>query len=122
MRGLGRHGRLTTLAVLALLGPGAGGCQKPAPEAPSAKSAALPPLEVVKGGKWLFTYADGSGAFTTTDDAAAVPAGSRRLVRVIDASRPGESKDGVSVYAIDVGELLRAGKATARVLTRGAFE
>jgi arsenate reductase-like glutaredoxin family protein len=100
-----------------------GGCRKPAPEAPPPQERALPPLQVDGKGKWLYTYADESGRFITTDDAAAVPAGSRKMVRVTDPSRAAsERRDGVSVYVIDLDELSARGKMEARTLSRQAFE
>jgi glutaredoxin len=107
----------------ALTGALAAGCRKPVPEAPAPQELSLPALEVTKDGKWLYTYVDASGAFATTDDPAAVPEGSRKLVRVLDPSRAAsERRDGVAVYVVDVGALLRAGKAPARTLSRQAFE
>jgi glutaredoxin len=108
--------------VLGLLGSGVG-CKKTTPETPPPKQAALLPLEVSKEASWLFTYADASGAFVTTDDPQTVPEGSRRLVRVIDPSADvAERRDLVQVYAIDLDEFLRAGKVQAQALSREAFE
>jgi glutaredoxin 3 len=98
-------------------------CRKPAPDVPPVQERSLPPLEVESKGKWLYTYADESGRFVTTDDAAAVPAGSRRLVRVTDPSRAAtERRDGVTVYVLDLDELAARGKVAARTLSRQAFE
>jgi len=83
----------------------------------------LPPLEVQKDGSWLFTYVDDTGQFATTDKADSVPARSRHLVRVVDPSKGAlDRRDLTNVYAIDVAELLRAGHARARPLSRFAFE
>jgi glutaredoxin 3 len=100
-----------------------GGCRKPAPDAPPPQERALPALQVDRAGKWLFTYADDSGRFVTTDDANAIPAASRRLVRVVDPSRAAhERRDGVTVYVVDLERLASEGKVPARVLSREAFE
>jgi glutaredoxin len=109
----------------------ASACRKSAPEAPPVAERELPPLEVSndasknasKGAKWLYTYVDAQGAFGTTDDPAAIPEGSRRLVRVIDPSRAaGERRDTVQVYVIDAAELIASGKVKAQVISREAFE
>jgi glutaredoxin len=108
-------------AALALEGVGA--CHKPAPATAPAVESQLPPLEVKKDGTWLFTYVDDTGAFATTDKADSVPARSRRLVRVVDPSKGAlDRRDTTNVYVIDLAELMRAGHAPARPLSRLAFE
>ncbi len=83
----------------------------------------LPELQVDRQGKWLFTFADEAGRFVTTDDASAVPAGSRRLVRVVDPSRAAhERRDGVTVYVLDLDRLSREEKVAAKGMSRQAFE
>jgi glutaredoxin 3 len=78
---------------------------------------------VKRDGKYLFTYVEPSGAFTTTDDASAIPPAARRLVRVTDPARAAtDRRDLASVYVVDLDELERAGKVSARVLSRLAFE
>jgi arsenate reductase-like glutaredoxin family protein len=112
-------------ALLGLLAASlaAAGCRKVTPEVPPVQERSLPPLEVDSKGKWLFTYADDSGRFVTTDDATSVPPGSRRLVRVIDPARAaGERRDGVTVYVVDLDDLMARGKVAARTLSRQAFE
>jgi glutaredoxin len=96
------------------------GCKKAVPEVPPAPAAATPPLEVTAGGKWLYTYADESGRFVTTDDVKKVPADARRVVRVIDPAEP--TSDPGRVHVVDLGEVEKKGKATARLLSREAFE
>jgi glutaredoxin len=109
--------------ALGLLVAALGACRKPAPDVPPPQEQALPPLQVDSQGKWLFTYADDSGRFVTTDDVASIPAASRRLVRVVDPSRAAhERRDGVAVYVVDLDRLASAGKVPARVLSREAFE
>jgi glutaredoxin len=99
------------------------GCRKPAPAAPPPEEVRLPPVEVKKDGSWLFTYVDDKGQFETVDKPDAVPARSRRLVRVVDPSRGVQDRrDTTNVYVVDVNELLRAGHSRARPLSRPAFE
>jgi glutaredoxin len=113
--------RLLTSSLL-LLVVFAGGCRKSTPDAP-AQAASLPPLEVSREGKWLFTYLDPKGEFATTDDPKAIPAGAQRVVRVVDPARAAqERRDVVRVYVVDVSEVLKAGKAQAKELSREAFE
>jgi glutaredoxin len=101
----------------------AAGCRKPAPAIPPPEEAKLPPAEVKKDGSWLYTYADSNGQFVTVDKPDAVPAEARRLVRVIDPSKEsGQRKDTTNVYVVDGNELLKAGRVTARSLSRQAFE
>lgn len=98
-------------------------CRKSTPAPPPGAEAAPPPLEVKRGGTYLFTHVDAAGVFTTTDDPAAVPPVARRLVRVTDPARATpERRDLTSVYVIDLDELARAGKVKARVISREAFE
>jgi glutaredoxin len=88
-----------------------------------AASANPPKLEVSKDSPFLYTYVEASGAFATTDKADDVPEKARRLVRVVDpAKATNDRQDTTRVYVIDLGELLGAGKVTARVLSREAFE
>jgi glutaredoxin len=79
-------------------------------------------VEVLKGGRWLFTYVEPSGTFTTTDKPESVPAGSRAMVRVFDPSDPAKTDAPGQVYVTDLNELLKSGKAPARALSREAFE
>ena len=81
----------------------------------------LPKLEVSKDSAVLYTYVEPKGTFATTDKAADVPENARKLVRVVDPAVSGR-QDATRVYVLDLGELLSAGKATARVLSREAFE
>jgi arsenate reductase-like glutaredoxin family protein len=107
-------------AFLLALGPG---CKKSAPPVTPAEQAQLPPLEVKKDASWLFTYVDAKAQFTTVDKLDDVPAGARRLVRVVDPTKEApDRRDTTNVYVIDADELARTGKATARVMSRQAFE
>src|SRR5262245_14421575 len=110
------------LTILTLLAA-ASACRRSTPAAPTQNETKLPPLEVRKEGSWLFTYMTPEGAFATTDKADEVPAPSRRLVRVVDPSKAAaERRDTTVVYVVDLAEVLRAGKAAAKALSREAFE
>jgi glutaredoxin len=112
---------MRTMLLLAALVIAGAGCRKPTPAVPPPQE--LAPLEVNKDGSWLYTYVDEKGEFTTVDKPDAVPASARRLVRVIDPSKGDrERHDTTSVYVVDVNQLLHDGKATARPLSRAAFE
>ena len=77
------------LIAITLLVAGAASCKRPAPEAPPAPPAGMPAtIEVLKGGRWLFTYAEASGTFATTDKPESVPEPARSLVRVLDPAAP----------------------------------
>lgn len=97
-------------------------CRRSVPEAPPAPKAAAGVVEVLKGGRWLFTYVEPSGTFTTTDKPESVPAGSRAMVRVFDPSDPAKTDLPGQVYVTDLNELLKAGKSPAKPLSREAFE
>jgi glutaredoxin 3 len=105
--------------ALALALVAAAGCRKPKPEVPAGQ---LPPLQVDRAGKWLYTHADGAGRFVTVDDPQTIPPESRAVVRVTDPARAGDRKDGVAVYVVDVNQLLDKGKVPAQVLSREGFE
>ncbi len=114
----GRWLALSSLLALSLVG-----CRKSTPPAPPpAAQAQLPTLEVKKGASLLFTYVKADGLFATTDNAESVPEEARRLVRVIDPNQGAGRRDTEQVYVIDVGEFLKAGQATAKVMSREAFE
>jgi glutaredoxin len=111
---------LVTCALLALAGPA---CRRAAPDAPPAPKAAPGAIEVLKGGRWLFTYVEPSGSFSTTDKPESVPAGSRAIVRVFDPSdTAAKTGDSAMVYVVNINELLRSEKVRARPLSRDAFE
>jgi glutaredoxin len=97
-------------------------CKKGTPPTPTRTAdGTVPTIEVQKDSPLLFTYVNPKGVFATTDKSEEVPENARRLVRVVDPSK-GSGPDATRVYAIDLGELLKAGKTTARALSREAFE
>ncbi len=110
--------RFVLLACVALLG-----CRKSVPATPTVAETSLPPIEVSKDGAWLFTYVDDAGAFATVDKLDAIPAPSRRVVRVVDATRgAAERRDSAQVYVVDAEALGKLGKVKAKALSREAFE
>jgi glutaredoxin len=113
--------RLIAMASLALaLGAS---CKKAAPDvAPAPPPGAPATVEVLKGGRWLFTYAEPAGTFTTTDKPESVPEGARALVRVFDPSAPEKTDAAGRVYVTNLNDLLSKGKTSARVMSREAFE
>ena len=112
------------LSVLLGIGTIGLGCKKSTPPAPRREMMAeLPKLDVSKDTPLLFTYVEPKGTFATTDKADDIPPNARHLVRVVDPAKPaGEQHNGTQVYVVDLGELLGSGKATARGLSREAFE
>jgi glutaredoxin len=107
----------------------AGACKKSAPPTPPAPPATVAakapeaPVTFSKDSPLLFTYVEPKGTFATTDKAEDVPDNARRLVRVVDPSKPTPDKqDTTKVYAVDLSELLGSGKAQGRLLSREAFE
>jgi glutaredoxin len=110
--------RLTVVALLA----GLGGCRKSTPPAPAAAPGAPATIEVLKDGRWLFTYAEPAGTFATTDKPDSVPEPARNLVRVFDPSATDKADGAGRVYVTDLNEVMSKGKAQAKVMTREAFE
>jgi glutaredoxin len=112
------------MSFILVLGAFAAGCRKSAPPmAPPAAPSEPTKLEVSKDSPLLYTYVEPKGTFATTDKAEDIPQNARRLVRVVDPSKTtNNSRDTTKVLAVDLGELLNAGKAHARVLSREAFE
>ena len=108
------------LSILLALGL-APACRKSTPPAPppSARAEATAKMTVSKDSPLLYTYVEPKGTFATTDKAEDVPQIARRLVRVVDPTKANAS---TLVYVVDLGELLGAGKADARPLSREAFE
>lgn len=96
------------------------GCRRSAPATPAIEP---PPaeLQVLKDGRFLFTYVEPTGTFATTDKPDIIPEPSRKMVRVIDPGQT-KAKDATSVYTTNVNELLTSGKAAGRPLPREAFE
>jgi glutaredoxin len=114
--------RLLSTALVLLIGISA--CRKSKPPAPpAARQVAIPRLEVSKSSPLLYTYVDAKGTFVTTDKAEEVPEDARRLVRVVDPSKPAPAgADSTKVFALDLNDLLRAGKGEAKAMSREAFE
>ena len=111
------------LIAITLLIAAVASCKRPAPEAPPAPPAGMPAtIEVLKGGRWLFTYAEASGTFATTDKPESVPEPARSLVRVLDPAAPDKAGSAGQVYVTNLNEVLGKGKASARVMSREAFE
>jgi glutaredoxin 3 len=112
--------------ALAMIVAGGGqglGCKKSAPPAPKRELLqALPKLEVSKDSPLLYTYVEPKGTFATTDKADDVPQNARHLVRVVDPAKAADMEKSTQVYVVDLGELLGAGKAVAKGLSREAFE
>src|SRR6185312_264331 len=106
MRSSLARGRLLVALVGALAA-----CHRAAPDVPPAAPGAPTTIEVLKGGRWLFTYAEPSGTFSTTDKPETIPEPARGLVRVLE---PTEQMKGAGdrVYVTNVGELLAKGKSS----------
>lgn len=108
---------LTTLTALAPA------CRRSAPDAPVPARTAPGTLEVLKDGRWLFTYMEQKGDFTTTDKPDVIPQQFRAVVRVFDPSNPAQKNNaGAEIYVADVNVLLKSGKVQAKPLSREAFE
>ena len=97
-------------------------CKKTAPEAPPQPGAAPATIEVLKDGRWLFTYAEPKGTFATTDKPDSVPETARAMVRVFDPSAPEKTPGGGRVYVTNLNDVLSKGRAPARPMSREAFE
>jgi len=78
-------------------------------------------LQVLKNGRYLFTYVEQNGSFSTTDKPEIIPEPSRKMVRVVDPAQT-QNSDNADVYTVDVNELLKNQKADAHALPREAFE
>jgi glutaredoxin len=113
---------LSIVLVLVLV-VAAGSCRRSAPDAPAPTRAAPQTLEVLKDGRWLFTYVESNGQFATTDKPETVPEVARHMVRVFDpANPPPKNADSPEVHVTDLNLLMKSGKAPARPLSREAFE
>jgi glutaredoxin len=109
------------LLVASLLGA-AGACRRSAPEAPPQPRAQPGVVEILKGGRWLFTYVESAGTFATTDKAETVPEASRAVVRVFDPADMAKTDAPGQVYVADLNQLLKTGKAAAKPMSRDGFE
>ncbi len=98
-------------------------CKRAAPEvAPAPQLGAPGTIEVLKDGRWLFTYAEASGTFSTTDKPESVPEASRALVRVLDPAALEKVDVSGRVYVTNLNEVMSKGKAAAKPMSREAFE
>ena len=113
----------TRLIAITLLAGVLAACRRPAPDAPPAPPNGAPAeIEVLKGGRWLFTYAEEGGTFATTDKPDSVPAAARTLVRVFDPAAPEKVDAAGRVYVTNLNDVMGKGKASARMMSREAFE
>jgi glutaredoxin len=112
--------RLAVLLAAAVFGASA--CRRSAPEAPPQPKAQAGVVEILKGGRWLFTYVEPSGTFSTTDKVESVPERSRAIVRVFDPAEMAKTDAPGQVYVADLNQLLKSGKASAKAMSRDAFE
>jgi glutaredoxin len=114
---------LRTFFILAALVALAPACRRSAPDGPVPSRTAPGTLEVLKDGRWLFTYMEPKGEFSTTDKPEVIPAQSRAVVRVFDPSNSAQKNNAsAEIYVADVNVLLKSGKAQAKALSREAFE
>ena len=100
----------------------AGACRRSAPEAPPQPKAQPGVVEILKGGRWLFTYVEPAGTFATTDKPESVPEASRGIVRVFDPADMPKTEAPGQVYVTDLNQLLKSGKAPAKPLSRDGYE
>ncbi|HSZ81748.1 MAG TPA: glutaredoxin family protein [Polyangia bacterium] len=112
----------SALALGALVSLVSGGCRRTAPEAPPQPRATPGVVEILKGGRWLFTYVEPAGTFATTDKPETVPENARALVRVFDPADMAKTDAPGQVYVTDLNLLLKSGKSSAKPLSRDAFE
>jgi glutaredoxin len=99
-----------------------GACRRATPEAPPQPKAQPGVVEILKGGRWLFTYVEPAGTFATTDKPESVPEASRTIVRVFDPADMAKTDAPGQVYVTDLNQLLKSGKAPAKPLSRDGFE
>src|SRR5262245_46795295 len=115
MRGVFRLACITALMLAA--------CKRTAPEAPPTPAAGAPAsIEVLKDGRWLFTYAEPKGTFATTDKPDSVPESARSIVRVFDPASPEKTPAAGQAYVTNLNDVLSKGRAPARPMSREAFE
>ena len=99
----------------------AGSAGHPAPPAAPPPGPTRGSLQILKNGRYLFTYVESNGSFSTTDKPEIIPEPSRKMVRVVDPAQT-QNADSADVYTVDVNTLLKDQKADARPLPREAFE
>jgi glutaredoxin len=114
--------RLLRLACVTALTLAA--CRRSAPpEAPPPPTSGAPAtIEVLKDGRWLFTYAEPKGTFATTDKPESVPEDARAMVRVFDPSAPEKTPGAGRVYVTNLNDVMSKGRAPAKPMSREAFE
>ena len=110
---------LRLVCITALLGAA---CKRAAPEAPPPAAGAPATIEVLKDGRWLFTYVEPKGTFATTDKPDSVPETARGLVRVFDPSAPEKTPGEGRVYVTNLNDVMSKGRALAKPMSREAFE
>jgi glutaredoxin len=114
--------RLAAVGSFCLAGGGFG-CRRAAPDVPPPAKSVPGTLEVLKGGRWLFTYLEPDGQFATTDKPEIVPPVSRAVVRVFDPSGASDKNAaGPVIYVADLNLLSKSGKTQAKPMSREAFE
>ena len=115
---------ISLLAILFLATLALSACRKAAPPKPPAMAKAEPTtLEVNKDQVLLYTFIDEKGTFVSTDKAEDVPEKVRGMVRIVDPATPLPAvADTTRVWAVDLRELLSAGKTQAKSLSREAYE
>jgi glutaredoxin 3 len=99
-----------------------GACRRSSPDAAPQPKAQPGVVEILKGGRWLFTYVEPAGTFATTDKPESVPEVARAIVRVFDPADMAKTDAPGQVYVTDLNQLLKSGKAPARPLSRDGFE
>jgi glutaredoxin 3 len=110
------------LVALAAFAAFLGACRRSAPDAPPQPKSQPGVVEVLKGGRWLFTYVEPAGTFATTDKPESVPEVARAIVRVFDPAEMTKTDAPGQVTVTDLNQLLKSGKAPGRPLSRDGFE
>ena len=118
--GFGPVWRLGLCLAVGAAGLTTGACRRSTPDVAPA-TPAPGAVTVLKDGRYLFTYLEPNGTFSTTDKPEIIPEVSRKMVRVVD---PAQTKkgEGDTVYTADVSQLLTGQKVEARPMSREAFE
>jgi glutaredoxin 3 len=114
--------RLSSVVLVVVLVASFGACRRSAPEAAPQPRSQPGVVEILKGGRWLFTYVEPAGTFATTDKPESVPEVARAIVRVFDPADMAKTDAPGQVYVTDLNQLLKSGKAPARPLSRDGFE
>jgi len=112
--------RSLPLALVLSFAAAGSACHRATPAAPP-PGPTMGSLQILKNGRYLFTYVESNGSFSTTDKPEIIPEPSRKMVRVVDPAQT-QNADSADVYTVDVNTLLKDQKADARPLPREAFE